>query len=380
MYYLALVGTLLPGLLSCFRRIKSKRLFTILYVFLGLLAVLRYGQGQDYFNYKDLYDEVGYYWDYNPLLLLLHTDPGYVLLNLVAIILNIPYSVFMAFFTAAMLCLFYLFLTRTCRYSFVSLFLFFGVIYMIYVLSVVRQGFCMAVFYAVLYPLLRKKKTKQYVIGTILLSTIHLSSLLFLLFPFVKLRLSNRKILILFMVSLVALFVGPAFLSRIPIGFLQERLGHYLTESSGNLIFAKIVRCLIIVPLFFIPKNLLKDNELYFCRSMMFCGFFVYSFTAFSELTCSRLWGLFLGFECIIMSRLSLLKPLRRFRASLMLYFVMLTLVLWFKDINAAMNQGEYRNCSMFSYPYISVFDSEKELHYYRTNLGYSDKVYYFSI
>ncbi|MCQ2238673.1 MAG: EpsG family protein [Bacteroidaceae bacterium] len=374
MYYLALVGTLFPSLLFSLKSIKADRLFAFVFLFLGALAVFRYGQGQDYFNYRDLYDSVDYYWSNQPLLLLLQNDPGYVLFNLIAIILGVPYTVFMAIFTAIILALFYFFLSRTCRCSFVSLFLFYGVIYMIYVLSVVRQGFCMAVFYAVLYPMLKKKKLKQYVIGAILLSTIHLSSLLFLLFPFVKFQMSNRKILFLFLVSIVALFIGPAFLSKIPIGVIQERLGHYLSESSDNLILAKVVRCLIIIPLFFLPSKLLNDKELYYCRTMMFCGFFIYSFTSFSELTCSRLWGFFLGFECIILSRLSHLKSLKSYRRGLLLYYMVITLVLWFKDINAAIVQGEYRYCSMFSYPYISVLDSEDVLNHYRTNLGFSDK------
>ena len=44
---------------------------------------------------------------------------------------------------------------------------------------------------------------------------------------------------------------------------------------------------------------------------------------------------------------------------------------LWIKDINGAMEQGGYRNCTIISYPYISIFEGKETLNMYRTNKGF---------
>lgn len=370
MYYIIAISLLLLLFITFRKKKGQKVLFRIVYVVISLMAILRYGQGTDYFNYKSLYDIIERcVFDEDYLLpLLLLSDFGFTSLNELVIFMGISYEVFQAMFTTVIMVFFYKFLSKRCNYSFASFLLFYCVIYMIYALSAVRQGLCMAVFYSYLYPLLVKRQIKKYVLLTLPLLSIHTSSIIFLSFPLLqKVKIREKQLLYLFGISLSLLLVGTTFLSKIPIGFIQARMEAYMGEQSSNMIFAMIIRCLLVIPLLYLPKKILKDKELYFCRMMMFFGFFIYCLTSFSELVCSRLWVYFLGFECIILSRLNYIRIMKNKRMVFICYYIFIAMTLWVKDIGATMEQGEYKHCSVFSYPYISHFDSEKYLNYYRT-------------
>lgn len=352
---------------------SNKRLFNVVYLLISAMAILRYGQGSDYFNYLSIYDSVKYMWETEPILMFVMSDPGYALLNWIAIVCGIPFTFFMAIITAGIMYFFYVFLTRTCNYSFKALFVFFCVIYMIYALSIMRQGICISIFYAYMYPMLKSRKIKKYLLLNSLLISVHASSIIFVLLPFVKFRYSDRTFLCVFIVSLFILVTRVVFISKIPIDFIQERVARYVSEPSSNQILAKIVRCLVVIPLFFIPKKMLIDSELAYCCNLLLVGFVVYSLTSFSELTCSRLWGYFWGFECVLLSRLDLQPFFHNYKVKMVTFCILLFSVMWVKDLRAAINQGEYKNCTMFSYPYISVFDTQERLLYYRKNLGFFD-------
>lgn len=372
MYYIALL--ILLSLVLFWGNKTNKMLFFIVFVLLCAMACFRYGQGSDYFNYLEYYDAAGFYWNTNPIMLLSLRDPGFVLLNLLSVLLDIPFSVFTAFITSVIMILFYRFLSKQCNYSFFSLFFFFCFIYMVYALSIMRQGLCMAFFYAVLYPLLKEKRYIIYIFFTIILITIHLSSLLYLLFPIIlKWHPSDKLLTSILVLSLFLLFGFSTLFKHIPIGFIQSRLAPYLSESSSNQIFAMLLRCVFIIPLFYIPKKLAKDPEIYKCKLFLVFGFFIYSITSFSELTCSRLWGNFWGFECILLSCLHKRPYYGIYSRKILSFFMFISIVFWYKDVNSFIVQGGYRNCDMFTYPYISVFEDESVLNYYRTHLGHME-------
>ena len=373
MYYIILIFILYGCIKELVLNKRDILLFKVIYIFLFFLSIFRYGQGQDYFNYNDVYLQIESFTAHGLVGIFLFSDFGYAFLNYLAIIGGIPYIVFMAIITGIMMAMFYSFLKKQCNCSLYSLAVFYFVIYMIYSLSITRQGLCLAFFLCYMYPLLKERKFKRYYSLMFIAATIHLSVLVVGLFPLLlRLNLNNVQLLILYFLSVTLLLFNMNILSFIHIGFVQERIIPYLTESSSNQILAKCVRIILTFPLFFLGKYFMKNTEIKNCRNFFIFGFFVYSLLSFSELTSSRIWGYFLGFECIILSNISFSE--KNISRIFIVYYLFISIILWFKDINATIDQGKYQNCTMFSYPYISLFEGENTLNYYRTHKGFIDE------
>lgn len=346
--------------------------FGFIYAILIIMLVFRYGQGQDYFNYQQLYNEIGYLGDISPFLLLARPDIGYAILCYVSYSFQLPFPLFLAFISIVTMYWFYLFFVRYCDKSILSLFFFYSVIYLIYPFSIIRQGIVIAFFVGVLFPLIENHKYVKYCFYVVVLSTIHLSAIILLLFPIMwNARLTKKWMLMIFILLSVSMFFEIHMFSYIPINFINDRISHYTDSASSNLILAKIVRFLIVFPIFFLPNKWLKeDTYLLKMRSMLFFGYVVYALLSFSELTASRLWGYFLVFECLMLFRILCKKSFLKLRFFLLGYYILLNSILWFKDINGFIQQGEYQNCTFFTYPYISIFDDEDTLFHYRTYFG----------
>lgn len=373
MYYIIYLIILVGALQEAVSHKRNKALFKFAYTALFLLAVFRYGQGQDYFNYEGVYHEVTVYTKQSLLGIFLIDDVGYALLNYIAISLNFSYELFMAIITTLSMAMFYSFLRNSCNYSMVGLLIFYSVIYMIYPLSITRQGLCMSFFLCFMYPLLQRQQTKKFYLLTLLISTIHASSLIFLLFPTIyKLKASNMTLLKIFMLSIIFLFFSMNLMSYIPIAFIQDRMKTYLFEASSNLILAKIVRLVLVLPLLILPPILFKDTLTNKNRLLFYFGFFIYSVLSFSELASSRLWGYFLGIECIIISNLSLSKIKSKLKVLTVYFYIFLSVVLWIKDIDAAIKQGKYKNCTALTYPYVSILEGDNTINYYRKDKGHA--------
>ena len=367
--YLIISATVIKEVLH--RHINSFA-FRFIYAILIIILIFRYGQGQDYFNYQQLYNEIGYLGDISPFLLLTRPDIGYSILCYAFYSIQLPFSIFLAFIGIVTMHWFYLFFVRYCKKSILSIFFFYSVIYLVYPFSILRQGIVMAFFVGVLLPLIENRKYIKYSIFTILLSTIHLSAIIIFLFPIIwNVRFTKKWMVMMFVLLSVVMFLNIRLLSYIPINFVSERIAYYTDSPSSNLIFAKIVRFLIVFPVLFLPNRWLREDPyLLSMRNMLFLGYVVYALLSFSELTASRLWGYFLVFECLMLFRLSCQKSFLQLRFFLLSYYILLNAILWFKDINGFIQQGEYQNCNILTYPYISIFDDKNTLFYYRTYLG----------
>lgn len=231
-----------------------------------------------------------------------------------------------------------------------------------------RQGLAMSFFYGLLYPLLIKNKNVQYYIGSFLIGFIHASSWLFFLFPILKNIKLNNHYLLFFIISIVIMFVSSSILDYIPIPFIKARIEYYTGESSDNAILAKLFRMIVLIPFVLLQNDNIHNENIKISSKFMLYAFFFYSIFAFSELTASRIWGLFLGFECLFLANISFAIRKSAKRLKLLAFFSVLLIIMWFKDIGAAINQGEYRHCNMFTYPYFSIMEEEDDLDYYRGN------------
>jgi len=365
MYYLAYFLVIVGCLREIVRGKRDRKYFNFCYVILTLMAVFRFGQGTDYFSYEALYKAISQT-SFIESLMIVNGDIGYGFLCNIGIFLGMPFALFCACISLGMMALFYKFLTRTCNYSMFGLLAFVSVIYMIYVYSIIRQGVVMSIYFGTLFPVLQRRRYLVYSIGVIMIATIHASALLLLTFPVIQ-RFPIQKFYVpIFLGSIAVMFLSSNITRLIPVEFIRQRLENYEGVSTGNIVLARMMRIVIILPLIFLSPSIRKDKEIALYRNYMLIGFLFYSVFSFSEMTCSRVWGYFLGFECALISHFSLdLKKVQK-RFAILSYYSMILVVMWFKDIGAAIDQGSYRNCGVFTYPYFSVFESIENVAEYR--------------
>lgn len=373
MYYIIYFLIIICSVLEINRRKIFPHRFLLFFLLLTIMLACRYGQGTDYFNYRQIYEELFSLGNESFFLLFAYPDVGFAIISFVFASLDIPFEIFLFCIALLTMFFFFRFLKMYCNSSMLGIFVFYSVIFLIFPFSAIRQGLVMAIILGGLFPLMIKKKYVAYYIILIIVSTIHASAFIALIFPLLwNYKISNKIIFLIFLIFSAILFLNINLLSFLRI----DRISSYVGEGSSNFILAKFARLIVIFPLFLLPKKWLCDNYIAGARNLLFGGYLVYVLMSFSELSASRLWGYFLGFECLLICLILRKKNFLKLKFFLLLYYLLFNVILWFKDVHGFIDQGEYQNCSMFSYPYISVFDSNETLLYYRpySNIGEIDE------
>ncbi len=375
-YWLVFLMLLSGSLVELSKRKINLYFFVAAYITLTLMLCLRQGQGQDYYNYYQIYKEVKYYSNRSFFLVMAMRDPFYAFLNWCFIKLHISYPWFVAFFSFATMALQWPFFKKICKGSCICLFVFYSTVVLQYDFNAMRQGMALAIMLGILFPLLVKRKYKQFYLILFFGCLIHLSILICVLMPLSqKLNFQKSVMVVLSFIGIVFILFSGNILSLFPFpDFITERAGSY-TESSDTKILAIVVRILLLLPLFLIPSATYEKNErLNLIKNIIFLGFLVYSVCSFNDFVASRENMYFRMFEGYFLSLIILNTRLRKTRKLLFGYYSVLCCILFTKDISAAMAQGHYRNCNVFTYPYFTVFDNNQDINYYRTNFGFVDE------
>ena len=364
------------SLVELSKREINLNLFIVAYVILTLFLCLRQGQGQDYYNYYQIYKEVQYYSDRSFFLVIAMRDPFYAFLNWCFIKLHISFPWFVAFVSFATMALQWPFFKNICKGSCICLFVFYSTVVLQYDFNAMRQGMALAIMLGILFPLLIKKKYKKFYLILFFGCLIHLSLFICVLMPLSqKINFKKNAMVALSVIGIFFILFSGNILTYLPLpDFLMERAGNY-TESSDTKILAIIVRILLLLPLFLIPSSTYEKNErLNLLKNIIFLGFLVYSACSFNDLVASRENIYFRMFEGYLLSFIILNTKLRKTGKILFGYYSVLSCILFAKDISAAMTQGHYRNCNVMTYPYLTVFDNNQDISYYRTNFGFVDE------
>lgn len=353
-----------------YRRINNK-VFKYLWILLVLFVTLRQGQGSDYYNYKQIYTYV----DQNigtVFLLFKESDFGFLIINYIAIELGISFKLFMSLFSLLTMAAVYPFFSRTCNKSIVALFIFFtSSFYLTYIFSAIRQGFVIAVYLGIVFPLIKQKKLSLYYLYIILLSTIHISALVLTIVPFISNKwIGRNKLLILVFISTFLMFIYN------PLEFIIPSLGvsrisvYTSSEDSIFKYIPMILRFILIIPVFLIHEERYKNNlSLNTYRNLLVFGYIIYSLFSFSDLISSRMGFYFSTFQIVFFSSIIHNTALKRINSQIIICYLLLSFILLAKDINGYITQGKYENCNIFTYPYFTVFEDESQIQYYRKSM-----------
>lgn len=377
MYWFILIIILFLTYLEVKNRRINKSAFNLIYLLLIILVVLRNGQGSDYYNYKELYKEIAFATEKSILPLFLIKDPGFAFLNYIFIQSGASYEFFSAFVSFLIMAILFKYFAKVCHKSMIPVFFFYSTYYLIYPFSALRQGLAMAVLLSIVFPLLRGNKRIKCAIVIVITSLFHQSFLICLLLLVVyRITIRTRILLFLSLPFIFNLILGINVMELIPISTVVERTQYYLEGGATNSMLAIIVRVIVLIPLFLISDQLYSRNsEIIGIRNILFCGFVIYSIFSFSDLISSRLTVYFRAFEGLFVLYLLYNTNLKKISHQILSYYVVISLVLFAKNIDGFIVQGEYENCNIFTYPYFSVFDDENTIMYYRKNLGFADSL-----
>lgn len=349
MYYFVFAVLLFFSIIEFSTYRKSALWFKIVYMLMTFMVMLRYGQLADYFNYEILYD--------NPDAMGEWRDPLYFMFVKAFKELGIGYQGFVFVTGGISMALSYPFFAKTCKQSATALFIFYCYVFLILPMSAIRQGICLSILlYG--YTFLIENKMKWFYLLVLVGTMIHFSMLaVFFIGLFYDKEWYNRGMVkwIVFGLTGFAL-VTPDLTQYIPAILGDRSLGEY--EDSRLVQIA--IRFLLIAPVLFIKPE--YGTQGYYAKAICIIGYCMYCCLAFSSLIAGRLEFYFRVFYCLFVAQV--IFNMRRIYLdhSLLGIILMIHVVLFFKNMDAAISQGDYNRdrVSMLNFPYISVINEEE--------------------
>lgn len=365
--------TLIIGLVSAFivkDLIKSAKIYTI---FLAILAAFRYGIGADYFSYMFLYRELRINIIPEIRYGVEKQEAGFRALGSFLKTLGFSYQMYLTLF--AIITLFFI-CKISVEYSknpMLSMVVYYSFYYFVWTYSGLRQGLAMTVgMYFMLNAIHKNEKIRFYIVS-LLLFTIHSSSLILLImyvmvvyFPW------NRK----WIIVTIVLSIAFAF---IPFGsiivFLREditilqRFPYFLEDpyTLKDLFSFQVIPRLILISIVLFYYNDLAEisptmKKIVHIYLLSFVFYFVFQF---SELAAARIsiYGRIL--DLIILPNLLYLKVGKKERKIIFIGLLILISLYFLKELNTMKEQSGLVLKEQYLVPYSSIFD--KNGRYYNT-------------
>ena len=347
MYYIVLLLLLLLSFLEIIKAKKHKHLFLLMYGTMALMAIFRFGQLGDYFDYYYLYK--------NPLQI---RDPLFVLYTSVFSLFDLGYQFFLTITELIIFGLAFPFFYKTCKCSFISLLVFYCYTYMVCPMSALRQSVCLSLL-LFSYNLLVENKRKLFYILVGIGSFIHISFLSVLLIGLLydKKYFNGPNIVFVVIFATVLMLFGFDMSSAMKAMFTNRSV-YSVTDNPLDNAIQIVLRLIIIIPFLLFKPEYKSDG--YYAKAICIIGYVLYCVLASNNLVAGRIEFFFRTFLCLFVSYLSFHyhSSVRRIVLSL---FVFVHVVLFFKNLNAAISQGDYNiNVTMFNFPYISIFDKSE--------------------
>ncbi|MBU3197731.1 EpsG family protein [Clostridium estertheticum] len=356
-YFYIFIVILILAILELSTKLNMKKLFNVIFILLTLMSSLRYGVGSDFFNYMYIYSGIPKL--NNPYFktVVAHTEYGYNVIQGFFKMFNLDYSVFVFVITAITMLLFYLYIKKNSRHYMVSLLIFYSMYYFTYINSGIRQGLAIGLFLVVLLPMLQKKEYLKYVLFTLLFSLIHSSIVIVLVLPLIYFNVNKENFIMMILCASIISFANIGFLLK-PFGRIYTSYQYYLGAQINIFpIISRVVIFSIIVILYKSVSNKIKIEDKNIMKYYI-VGIIIYITFCRSELLSSRLNVYFKCFEIILIP--NLIQIIHHKQKKLLISYVIciIMMTMWTKEINAALEQGEYYNKgNVLNYPYVSVFN-----------------------
>ena len=345
MYYLVLGALIICSFFETFELRPPKKLFILIYVVMTLMAMFRFGQLGDYFDYYYLYTQ-------NPLLM---RDMLFILYALFFRLFDANYEVFIVITELICMGLAFPFFYKTCKGNYISLLAFYCYTFLVCPMSALRQAVCLSLL-LFSYSLLAEKKKKVFYVVVTIGVFIHLSFFVVYIIGFLydKEFYNERWMFYIIIFATFLFFVGADFTASIRSS-MEDRSVSEAAENSLDHVIQIVLRLIILLPLLFFRPDYGTDG--YYAKAICIIGYVLYCLLASNILVAGRMEFFFRTFICLFIAYLS--DQERTFLRNSVLYlFVFVHTALFFKNINSFISQGNYNvDVTVFNFPYISIFD-----------------------
>ena len=368
MYHVIFIVLLLASTYEFFSE-SSKKIGIFLFFMLLFFVTLRYGQGSDYFNYIYLFSNSSDEFEN----LIINRDIGHITteLGFSAIsyiwlkLFSLSPESLSALFSAISFIFIWLFIKKYSVKPILSLFIFYCTFYLIYPFSGIRQGVCISIFIYYLIPLLYKRDYLKYYLWSLVLFSIHFSSIILFILPVVNI-VKNYNLKQVSILAIAALGVG-IVLNQLLFSFFStldligSKVGTYTQNSSFD-ILSLLLRIVIFVPII-LTYNIYERNSIRdLFLKIYILGFLLYLTFMTSALISSRINVYMRYFEIILLVDLLQFLFLKKTNKVLgYTYIIAIMSFLYVKNIDSFIVQGSYYgHINFYNYPYVTMFDKKK--------------------
>lgn len=374
MYLCVFVFVAVLSLLSIMKPKLDKTSYMISFGVMTLFLGLRFGQGTDYPGYMCIYEfadmafdpEFGFLAYYRNV----HSEIGWKCLMVLFKATKVEFWVVTLLIALVTMWNIHLGISRFClKYKTLTLLLLYPTIYLTYYFSGMRQGLAMTIFYGVLLGKLLDKKYIQYVIGVILISTIHSASLCYLIIPIII--TINKKIFVFgIMISVLLSFAMTFSPTRELVKNIATTIGassdYFTMYSISWLSLAErtIMLGIILLLVYQCRHNEKLMERIHPLLRIYIVGFLIYLCMMTNTFVSSRLAIMFKMAEVFLFPIIfeGLQNKLRNY-----CFIVLLSIstIMTYKNINSCVEQWNYFNgINGWNYPYVSIFNRQDILKY----------------
>lgn len=264
-----------------------------------------------------------------------------------------------------------------------GLFLSFPVLFLVYMVSGLRQGLAICIFLGLALPFYLRKKWISYVVCVLFAASFHKVGFAWLVLVIVS-YLPMRWMMIFTGLAIAGGFalqidmVQQVIVNILPVYHVKQ----FLLEGTPSL-FAVGERLvsfsvLTVVYIWKSREEGVETEKEQITKAYM-CGVCFYMLMFGNAYYASRYGAIFKVLECVL--AVYLVEKRENLAKAAALFFFCLTLIMGLKNMNAAVREGGYDKLgvTLFTYPYVSVFQQDKINDYfdYSERLG---KVYQYNI
>ncbi len=366
LYLLVFLLLAAGAVLERFRPRYKNYIYGVCWVLMTALLCLRYGQGTDYITYEAIYNSIplavdfskGYFFGVYP-------EIGWRLLSALFRAFQAPFWVFTAVLGLAEMLLLHRVLTKYVSQRMAGLFLAYPVLFLVYMVSGLRQGLAMCLFLGIALPFYLEKRWAAYIVAVLLTSSFHKASFIWLILPLVYYL--SAKI----MLALVALSAAGGLIVQIPAveNAMMEALPSYHLwqflregEISRFALAERLISFAVLTGLWFLLRRageeLEQSTEL--LLKAYLCGVCLYLLLMQNSYYASRYAVTFKVLECVLVLRLVTKEHLMAKAGAV--FFLGLTLLMGLKNMNAMIREGFYDSSqvNLLNFPYVSVFRQDQ--------------------
>lgn len=348
MYYIVFCILLFFSLVEVVTHKRNWLCFDAVYALMTFMVMFRYGQLTDYYSY-----ELDYYYPGMAGI----RDPFYTIITEFLKMIGVSFWGYVMLVGAVTMGLAYPFFSRYCNKSVTSLLIFYTYFFLILPMSGIRQGIAVCLLLYAFHLLMEnKKKTFYIVIGVGCFIHMTLFAVIVIALFYDK-KFYNEWYVAsaLAGLSLFAL-VTPDLTAYIPEFLSNRSLGEY--EDSRLIQIA--IRLLLILPVIYIKPQ--YGTLTYYAKAICIIGYTIYCVTAFSSMISGRLEFYYRVFMCMFVACVIYIEEKSRLKEFILIGIIMVHMVIFFKNMNAFISQGDYDpdKVTMFNFPYVSILDQDE--------------------